>query len=116
MSLAAREYVCLDGLGNYDECARIQSAAYFALEKIYDQKLIVGYKLQIYQDEGSLFVDGIDSDEIKETTKADPPLLWLNVNYDSENYGQEELLEFSRAFNFHEMYDYDSGKPVSQNS
>jgi hypothetical protein len=113
MSLAAREYVCLDGLGNYDECARILSAAYFDFEKLYDEKLIVAFNLQTYQDEGDLFVDGIDFDEMKDIIKKDPPLLWLNVTYDSENYGEKEVLNLIEKYNFYKMSEHDTGKPVS---
>jgi hypothetical protein len=116
MSLASREYVCLNGLGNYDECARILSAAYLELKEMNDDKLIIASQLQIYQDDGSLFVDGIESDDVKEITKKDPPLLWLNITYDSANYHEKEVLDFVTKFNFYKMYEYDSGKPISQNA
>jgi hypothetical protein len=112
MSLASREYVCLNGLGGHEECARIASNAYFNLKEMNDKKLILASKLQIHDDGGSLFASGIDSDEVKEVTQKDPPLVWLNITYDSENYNEEIILSFCAKFNFHEMYEYDSGKPV----
>jgi hypothetical protein len=103
--LASKEYVCLNGLGNYDECTRILVAAYSDLQEMTDKKLITASQIQIYRDDGSLFVDGIDSDEIKEVTQKDPPLLWLNITYDLENYSEEAVLSFVKKFSFHTMYE-----------
>lgn len=101
MPLAAREYICLRGIGDPDACSSTFAALRDEMRKTFDSHLAtrrVGCFARLFMSAADVEDEGVELDEVLPHSKGRYPVIWTNFTYDPTVVQVDEFKPVEQLF------------------